>query len=71
MLDTADEKVRLEAIMVILDWHLGRPAIQADLMVRGSTSTDKLEAPIEVARKRRAEPIDLDEKDVLDVTPCK
>jgi hypothetical protein len=25
---------------------------------------------MEVARKRRAEPIDLDEREVLDITPC-
>ena len=32
--------------------------------------TDHLEALIEMARKRRAEPIDLDEREVLDITPC-
>ena len=48
---------------------LGRPAVQADLTVRGDTSAEHLQALIEVVRKRRAEPIDLDERDVIDVTP--
>ncbi len=70
LLDSEDERIQLEAAKAILDRHLGRPAIQADLTVRGSASTDHLEALIEMARKRRAEPIDLDERDVLDITPC-
>jgi hypothetical protein len=69
-LDSADERVHLETAKAILDRHLGRPAIQADLTLRGGTSSEHLQALIEVARKRRAEPIDLDERDVLDVTPC-
>jgi hypothetical protein len=52
LLDTEDERIRLEAAKAILDRHLGRPAIQADLTVRGGTSTAHLEALIEVARKR-------------------
>ena len=70
LLDSADERIRLEAAKAILDRHLGRPAIQADLTVRGGTSAEHLQALLEVARKRRAEPIDLDERDVLDITPC-
>ena len=70
LLDSDDERIQLEAAKAILDRHLGRPAIQADLTVRGGASTDHLEALIEMARKRRAEPIDLDERDVLDITPC-
>jgi hypothetical protein len=37
--------------------------------VRGGTSAEHLQALLEVARKRRAEPIDLDEREVLDITP--
>ena len=70
LLDSGDERIRLEAAKAILDRHLGRPAIQADLTVRGGASTDHLEALIEMARKRRAEPVDLDEREVLDITPC-
>ena len=70
LLDSDDERIQLEAAKAILDRHLGRPAIQADLTVRGGTSTEHLQALLEVARKRRAEPIDLDERDVLDITPC-
>jgi hypothetical protein len=70
LLDSDDERIRLEAAKAILDRHLGRPAIQADLTVRGGTSAEHLQALLEVARKRRAEPIDLDERDVLDITPC-
>jgi hypothetical protein len=69
LLDSDDERIRLEAAKAILDRHLGRPAIQADLTVRGGTSAEHLQALLEVARKRRAEPIDLDERDVLDITP--
>jgi hypothetical protein len=71
LLDSADERIRLEAAKAILDRHLGRPAIQADLTVRGGASAEHLQALLEVARKRRAEPIDLDERDVLDITPCR
>ena len=70
LLDSADERIQLEAAKAILDRHLGRPAIQADVTVRGGTSAEHLQALLEVARKRRAEPIDLDERDFLAVTPC-
>ena len=70
LLDSDDERIQLEAAKAILDRHLGRPAIQADVTVRGGTSAEHLQALLEVARKRRAEPIDLDERDVLDITPC-
>jgi len=70
LLDSDDERIRLEAAKAILDRHLGRPAIQADLTVRGSASTDHLQALIEVARKRRDEPVMLGEGAVLDITPC-
>ena len=68
LLDSADERIQLEAAKAILDRHLGRPAIQADLTVRGGASAEHLQALIEMARKRRAEPIDLDEREVFDVT---
>ena len=70
LLDSDDERIRLEAAKAILDRHLGRPAIQADLTLRGDAPAAHLQALIEMARKRRAEPIDLDERDVLDITPC-
>jgi hypothetical protein len=69
LLDSEDERIQLEAAKAILDRHLGRPAIQADLTVRGGASAEHLQALLEVARKRRAEPIDLDEREVLDITP--
>jgi hypothetical protein len=70
LLESVDERIQLEAAKAILDRHLGKPAIQADLTVRGGVSTDHLEALLEVARKRRAEPIDLDEREVFGITPC-
>ena len=70
LLDSADERIQLEAAKAILDRHLGRPAIQADVTVRGGTSAEHLQALLEVARKRSAEPIDLDDRDVVDITPC-
>ena len=69
LLDSDDERVRLEAARTILDRHLGRPAIQADLTVRGGASADHLQALIEVARRRRDEPVMLDGPAVLEITP--
>jgi hypothetical protein len=40
-----------------------------DLTVNGSLSADHLQALIEVARTRQAEPIDLGEREVSYVTP--
>jgi hypothetical protein len=71
LLDSPDERIQLEAARTILDRCLGRPAIQADLTVNGSLATDHLAALLEVARKRRAETIDLDEREVSYVTPCR
>ena len=34
LLDSEDERIQLEAAKAILDRHLGRPAIQADVTVR-------------------------------------
>jgi hypothetical protein len=71
LLDSGDEKVRLEAAKAILDRHLGRPAIQADISLHRGVADEHIAALIEVARKRRAEPVDLDERAVLDITPCR
>jgi hypothetical protein len=71
LLDSPDERIQLEAAKAILDRHLGRPAIQADISLHGSASADHLQALIEVARKRRAEPIDLDEREVSYIMPCR
>ena len=70
LLDSDDERIQLEAAKAILDRHLGPPAIQADLTLRGDASAAHFQALLEMARKRRAELIDLDEREVLDVTPC-
>ena len=70
LLDSEDERIQLEAAKAILDRHLGRPAIQADISLHRGVADDHLAALIEMARKRRAEPIDLDEREVLDITPC-
>jgi len=48
----------------ILDRHLGRPAIQADLRVRGGASADHLQALITTARRRALEPIMLEDVEV-------
>ena len=70
LLDSEDERIQLEAAKAILDRHLGRPAIQADISLRRGIANDHLAALIEMARKRRAEPVDLDEREVVDITPC-
>jgi hypothetical protein len=64
LLDSDDERIRLEAAKAILDRHLGRPAIQADLTVRDGSSADHLQALIETARRRSAEPIMLEDVEV-------
>jgi len=69
LLDSDDERVQLEAAKAILDRHLGRPAIQADVTLRGGASADHLQALIEVARRRRGEPIMLGDGAVLDIVP--
>jgi hypothetical protein len=70
LLDSEDERIQLEATKAILDRHLGRLFIQADISLRRGIANEHLAALIEVARKRRAEPVDLDERDVVDITPC-
>jgi hypothetical protein len=49
---------------------LDRPAILADISLHRGIADDHLAALLEVARKRRAEPVDLDERDVVGITPC-
>jgi hypothetical protein len=64
LLDSDDERVRLEAAKTILDRHLGRPAIQADINVRDGGANAHLAALLEVARRRSREPIMLEDDDV-------
>ena len=71
LLNSADERIQLEAAKAILDRHLGRPAIQADLTVRADASDAHLQALMELAAKRRNEPIDLDEREIVDITSCR
>jgi hypothetical protein len=59
MLDSADERVRLEAARTILDRHLGRPAIQADINVHREAD-GHLAALLQTARRRALEPIALE-----------
>src|ERR1043166_8994138 len=61
LLDSDDERVRLEAARTILDRHLGRPAIQADINVRDGGANAHLAALLEVARRRGREPIMLED----------
>src|SRR5262249_44420312 len=51
LLYSPDERVSLEAAKTILDRHLGRPAIQADISLRGADDSH-LAAMLEVARRR-------------------
>jgi hypothetical protein len=62
-LDGDDDRVAVTAAMALLDRALGRPATFADLTVRkeGSTTDTHLSALLEVARRRRQEPICLDD----------
>jgi hypothetical protein len=56
--------VRLEAAKTILDRHLGRPAIQADISLSGAGADGHLAALLEVARQRAREPIMLEDVEV-------
>jgi hypothetical protein len=71
LLDSADERVQLEAAKAILDRHLGRPAIQADISLRRGVADDHLAALLETARRRALEPITLenDEVEIISTTP--
>ena len=64
LLDSGDERVRLEAARAILDRHLGRPAIQADISLHRGIADDHLAALIETARRRALKPIMLEDVDV-------
>jgi hypothetical protein len=70
LLDSEDERIQLEAAKAILNRHLGRPAIQADISLHRGVADDHLAPLLEMARMRRAEPIDLDEREVVDITQC-
>ena len=64
LLDSDDERVRLEAAKTILDRHLGRPAIQADISLHRGVPDDHLAALISTARRRALEPIMLEDVEV-------
>ena len=64
LLDSGDERVRLEAAKVILDRHLGRPAIQADISLHRAEADGHLLALLENARRRALEPIMLEDDQV-------
>ena len=64
LLDSVDERVRLEAAKAILDRHLGRPPIQADISIHRPEADGHLVALLEVARRRALEPIMLEDDQV-------
>jgi hypothetical protein len=64
LLDSDDERVRLEAARTILDRHLGRPAIQADISLHQAEADGHLAALLQVARRRALEPILLEDVEV-------
>ena len=57
-------RVRLEAAKVILDRHLGRPAIQADISMHRAEADGHIAALMEIARRRATEPIMLEDVEV-------
>jgi len=71
LLDSEDERIRLEAAKAILDRDLGRPAIQADISLRSGAAGDHIAALVETARRRALEPITLEDDDVekISTTP--
>ena len=64
LLDSEDERIRLEAAKAILDRDLGRPAIQADISLRRAEDDEQIAAMLEVARRRALEPIELGDVEV-------
>jgi hypothetical protein len=56
--------VRLEAAKTILDRHLGRPAIQADIGLHRVDADGHIAALVETARRRALEPILLEDVEV-------
>lgn len=71
LLDSADERVRLEAARAILDRHLGRPAIQAEISLHRAERDDQIAALLQVARRRMSEPILLEDVEVELPPPTK
>jgi len=69
LLNSGDERVRLEAAKAILDRHLGRPAIQADISLHRDVADGHLAALLEVARRRTFEPIVLEDVEIEILTP--
>jgi hypothetical protein len=69
LLDSEDERIQLEAAKAILDRHLGRPAIQADISLHRGVADGHLAALIAVARRRALEPIMLEDVEVEILTP--
>jgi len=61
LLDSDDERVRLEAARTILDRHLGRPAIQADISLHRTEVDGHIGTLIAVARRCAAEAIMLED----------
>jgi len=61
LLDCCDEKVRLEAAKTILNRHIGRPAIQADISLHRAEADGHVAALLEGARLRALEPIMLED----------
>ena len=68
LLDSEDERVRLEAAKTILDRHLGRPSIQAAISFHHADADRHLEAMLEVARRRALEPVALEDIEVVSTT---
>ena len=64
LLESEDERIRLDAAKAILDRHLGRPAIQADISFRGGDVDNHIAALVETARRRALEPITLEDDEV-------
>jgi hypothetical protein len=69
LLDSDDERVRLEAARAILDRHLGRPPIQADISLHRADTDGHIAALIETARRRALEPILLEDDEVGIISP--
>jgi hypothetical protein len=71
LLDSADERIQLEAAKAILDRHLGRPAIQADINLNPNAADSHIAALVEMARRRALEPIVLDDDqvEIISTTP--
>ena len=57
MLDSEDERIRLEAAKAILDRHLGRPAIQADISLHRGVAD---ESPCGADRNRSSSRVGAD-----------